>query len=69
MEQSKIPNALLSEHEVAAIVGLSLGTIRRWRIQRQGPRFLKIGAAVRYRREDLAAWIESRPAGGERSAA
>jgi predicted DNA-binding transcriptional regulator AlpA len=57
--------ALLNEHDVARITGLSLASIRRWRLLRQGPRYLKIGAAVRYRPDDLAKWLESRPTGGE----
>jgi predicted DNA-binding transcriptional regulator AlpA len=57
---------LLNERDVARITGLSLATIRRWRLLRQGPKYLKCGAtAVRYKADDLAAWIESRPRGGE----
>lgn len=55
---------LLNEHEVAQITSMSLGTVRRWRLLRQGPRYLKIGAAVRYKPEDVSAWLESRPTGG-----
>ena len=29
------------------------------------PKFLKIGAWVRYRPEDVEEWLDSRPAGGE----
>ena len=56
---------LLNEHDVARITGLSVASVRRWRLLRQGPRYLKIGAAVRYNREDVAAWLKSRPTGGE----
>jgi predicted DNA-binding transcriptional regulator AlpA len=56
---------LLTEHDVARITGLSVASVRRWRLLRQGPKFLKIGAAVRYSPEDLSAWIRSRPTGGE----
>jgi predicted DNA-binding transcriptional regulator AlpA len=56
--------ALLTEHDVARITGLSVASVRRWRLLRQGPKYLKIGAAVRYRPEDIAAWLESRPTGG-----
>jgi predicted DNA-binding transcriptional regulator AlpA len=55
---------LLNERDVARITGLSLGSIRRWRLLRQGPKFLKLNAAVRYRLSDLEAWLESRPVGG-----
>jgi len=55
---------LLNEHDVARITGLSVASVRRWRLLRQGPKYLKIGAAVRYKAEDLGAWLESRPSGG-----
>jgi predicted DNA-binding transcriptional regulator AlpA len=55
---------LLDEHKVAEITGMSLASIRRWRLLRQGPRYLKLGSAVRYKIEDLLAWLESRPCGG-----
>ena len=55
---------LLNEHDVARITGLSVASIRRWRLLRQGPPFLKIGAAVRYHPEALASWLASRPRGG-----
>ena len=57
-------HSLLNEYQVAELIGMSVATVRRWRLFRQGPRFLKIGAAVRYKAEDLAEWLESRPTGG-----
>ncbi len=57
--------SLLNEHDVACITGLSVASVRRWRFLRQGPKYLKIGAAVRYKPEDVSAWLESRPTGGE----
>lgn len=56
---------LLNEHDVARITGLSLASVRRWRLLRQGPKYLKLGASVRYRPEDIFAWLETRPTGGE----
>jgi predicted DNA-binding transcriptional regulator AlpA len=60
--------ALLNERDVSRITGLSVASIRRWRLLRQGPKYLKVGAAVRYRPEDVSAWLESRPTGGEHRA-
>jgi predicted DNA-binding transcriptional regulator AlpA len=57
-------DSLLSEHDVARVIGLSVASVRRWRLLRQGPKFLKLHSAVRYRAEDLKAWLESRPSGG-----
>jgi predicted DNA-binding transcriptional regulator AlpA len=56
--------SLLNEHDVARITGLSVASVRRWRLIRQGPKYLKIGAAVRYKSEDISIWLESCPSGG-----
>ena len=55
---------LLNEYDVARITKLSVASVRRWRLLRQGPRYLKIGAAVRYKSEDVLAWLKSMPTGG-----
>jgi predicted DNA-binding transcriptional regulator AlpA len=57
---------LLNEHDVARITGLSVASVRRWRLLQQGPKYIKIGSAVRYRTEDVRAWLDTRPVGGER---
>lgn len=51
----------LTDHQVAEHIKMSVATVRRWRRLRQGPKFLKIGAAVRYRRADVETWLSSCP--------
>ena len=58
---------LLNEKQVAEILGVSLAAVRRWRYENRGPRFHKLGAAVRYSSEDLDSWLASCPVGGERN--
>ena len=55
---------LLNEHDVAAYFRVSVQTVRKWGYEGNGPKYLKIGASVRYRREDLDEWLNSRPVGG-----
>jgi len=55
---------LLTEPEVAERLRVSLACLRRWRLERRGPRFLKVGSLVRYPADELNRWIESLPAGG-----
>lgn len=43
----------LTDVEVAARLGVSRFTVRSWRLKGLGPRFLKMGRAVRYRHEDV----------------
>ena len=62
---SNMLEVLLTEHDVAQITGLSVATVRRWRLLRQGPQYIKINSAVRYRSKDICAWLETRPTGGE----
>ena len=61
---SKVLIHLLNEHEVAEMLGVSVATVRRWRLLKQGPRYLKLGALCKYRVEDITAWLDSRPFGG-----
>lgn len=66
-----IPNVLtnlLNEFQVAEMLGVSVATCRRWRLLKQGPRVLKLGVLCKYRVEDVAAWLESRPSGGGKQA-
>lgn len=59
-----VVSSLLNEQDVARITKLSLATIRRRRLFKLPPVYLKIGSAVRYRPEDVAAWLQSCPTRG-----
>ena len=52
---------MLNDVQVAEYLNMSVGTLRRWRLFRRGPKFVKIGCAVRYKREDVDAWLSSCP--------
>lgn len=56
---------LLNEIEVAKRLQVSVACVRRWRLERRGPRYLKIGSLVRYRPEDVQHWLMSCPSGGD----
>jgi predicted DNA-binding transcriptional regulator AlpA len=43
----------LTDVEVASRLGVSRFTVRSWRLKGVGPRFLKMGRAVRYRPQDV----------------
>jgi excisionase family DNA binding protein len=61
---NRLNGVLLTELEVAERLRVSLACLRRWRLERRGPRFLKVGSLVRYPAEELDHWIDSLPAGG-----
>ena len=56
---------LLNESQLAQVLGISVASLRRWRLLRKGPKYVKIGSAVRYPADDVNAWIATRPTGGE----
>lgn len=53
--------ATMNIAQAAAYIGLAKSTLYTWRTRRPGfgPRAVKAGGALRYRRSDLDAWIES----------
>jgi predicted DNA-binding transcriptional regulator AlpA len=53
-------SVILTEKEAAAmIVDTKAGTLAKWRLRRTGPAYLKLGGRVRYRAEDIEAWMDS----------
>jgi Helix-turn-helix domain len=59
----------MSEAQVAEMLGKPPRTLRRWRYLGIGPKYLKVGATVRYRASDLEARLEAQeqePAAGAR---
>ena len=50
---------LLTTAEAAEIVRLSHTHLEKMRVYGRGPRFVRLGRAIRYRRADLAAWVEA----------
>jgi predicted DNA-binding transcriptional regulator AlpA len=49
----------LTEYEVATRLGLSVATLRAWRLKRKGPCFVRFGRAVRYLPDDLDRFVEA----------
>lgn len=49
----RLAKRTLTDIDVAARLGVSRFTVRSWRIKGQGPRFMKMGRAVRYRPQDV----------------
>jgi hypothetical protein len=48
-----------AKYRVAELLKVSVATIRRRRLFRQPPDFVKLGASVRYRREAIQRLIDS----------
>jgi predicted DNA-binding transcriptional regulator AlpA len=50
---------MIKEDEAAQILGIKVGTLRRWRSARMGPPYVKMGFAVRYDTADLQAYMDA----------
>jgi len=49
---------LINEKKVAEIYGLKVNTLRNWRSNKQGPKYLKInGKMIRYRVQDIEDYL------------
>jgi len=52
-------NQYLSPEQVAALLDVKVGTLAAWRCQKRGPAFYRLNAVIRYKREDVDAWVEA----------
>jgi len=49
---------LLTEQQVAALLNVSVASIRRRRLLKRPPDFIKIGSSVRYRRQSVELLVQ-----------
>jgi predicted DNA-binding transcriptional regulator AlpA len=49
---------LHTENETAKILCCTKAALRRWRRERRGPRFVRLGRLVRYRQSDLEEFVD-----------
>jgi predicted DNA-binding transcriptional regulator AlpA len=55
------PNTLVDEREAASILCYSVRALQNWRHRGGGPLFVRVSSrSIRYRRTDLAKWVEDR---------
>jgi predicted DNA-binding transcriptional regulator AlpA len=60
-ENQILEKPYLNEKEVAAITGRAISTIRNERFMRKGLPYLKVGGrSIRYKTEDVIAFMEGR---------
>jgi len=64
LEDTIMPEPLLSANNLAEMLGVPLGTIYRWNHRGDGPVPLHIGRHVRYRLQDVERWIDEQAVRG-----
>jgi hypothetical protein len=52
--------SLFTANQAAAFLNCTPAALERWRLERRGPPYLKIGRLVRYARHDLVTWLRSK---------
>jgi predicted DNA-binding transcriptional regulator AlpA len=60
-QQASQPNVLadyIHITQAAEELGVHVGTLKRWKAERYGPKPFRLGKRVFYRRSDIAAWLE-----------
>lgn len=56
-------DTLLHTPDLAQRLGVSPRTLEHWRLNQQGPPYVRVGRRVVYREGDVAAWLEKHAAG------
>ena len=55
------PAGLMTPRDAAVYIGVKINTLAVWRMtNRYGLRYLKLGKAIRYRKDDLDEWLASK---------
>ena len=55
------PAGLMTPRDAAVYIGVKINTLAVWRMtNRYGLRYLKLGKATRYRKDDLDEWLASK---------
>lgn len=64
-ESQRDAKEVMDENDAAAFLHLSVSFLRSRRASGEEPRFVRLGRLVRYRREDLIAWLSANVVGPE----
>jgi hypothetical protein len=51
------PEELIAPAAAAKMLHLRPATLTDWRLKKRGPRYVKVGRFVFYRRADISAWL------------
>jgi excisionase family DNA binding protein len=55
----KTVSTLWTIEDVASYLQIAKGTLRKWRQEGKGPPVTMVGGAIRYRPDDVEAWLDA----------
>ena len=50
---------LWTSKQVAEVCLTTDAMVNRWRCENRGPKFLRLGRSIRYRKSDVMAWLDA----------
>jgi excisionase family DNA binding protein len=53
-------STLMSTRDLASYLGVPIATLYRWRVRGEGPRAIRLGRALHWRREEVERWLDER---------
>jgi excisionase family DNA binding protein len=59
MDVTDLPE-MITRRQLAEYLGMTEPALSMMVGRRQGPKFIRLGRSIRYRREDVIAWLDSR---------
>lgn len=59
MDAADLPE-MITRRQLAEYLGMTEPALSMMVNRRQGPRFIRLGRSIRYRREDVLAWLDER---------
>ncbi len=59
VEQHTTPKPTVDERDASRFIGFSTSYLRQARMRNEGPAFIRVGRAVRYRVEDLTQFLDA----------
>jgi excisionase family DNA binding protein len=64
-ETTRTDDGLETPVETAAYLKVPVATLYNWKYTGRGPRYIKVGKHLRYRRSDVDRWLDAQSGGAD----
>ena len=65
-QEREVPDGLLTPREVSEYLGVPVNTLYSWRHAQKGPKAIRVGRHLRWRRATVEAWLDQTARGQSR---